>query len=366
MKNNNQESTKKCGVSMKDKKNHWVILVVALLIFFPIGFFVQQHYFNRIPEVIETTTTEEGITTTIIEISTASEEVSTATESTTITTETTTQEVAQVLEQSEVQKLFRDIFNNVQGNHSLYYQEIGKGEEQNIPALIIQNKQIRAASVIKIFILAALYQQSEEGLIDLDEVHVLTEEEKVGGTGSLQNQPAGTEWTFHQLAHLMIAESDNTASNIIIEKLGGLESTQAMIHKLGYKETELNRKFLDMDALSKGIDNYINAKDVGELLEKLYRRELISVEASDDMLEQFKGQHYRDKLLFQLPSNVVTYNKTGMFDEYGVQSDAAIIVTEKGAFVVAVLSEGGNAQEQNAALNQFGKELTELFINQAN
>ncbi|MDR0885725.1 MAG: class A beta-lactamase-related serine hydrolase, partial [Clostridiales Family XIII bacterium] len=191
----------------------------------------------------------------------------------------------------------------------------------------------------------------------LDVIHSLNENEKVGGTGFLQNMPNGTNISHRELIRYMIVDSDNTATNIMIDALGGFNPINEEILRLGCNETHLNRKMLDTQALANGIDNYISVNDAGNILKKLYTHTLISELDDAEMLRILSENNNHNKLPALLPSDVTVYNKTGEYNDYGVQNDIAIIENGKGAFVVTVLSQNGIEREQVAMMNQLGQQL---------
>lgn len=220
---------------------------------------------------------------------------------------------------------------------------------------------IRSASVIKLFLMEAFYREVHEGTILLDESFILKDTDKVGGTGVLQNYAEGTELTYGNIVRHMIVDSDNTAGNVVMNILGGPENTTKLIHDQGFNDTRVERKFVDTAALTVGKDNYTSAVDVGKLLKNIYQREAVSPQYDQSMLEVLKYNKNHSKLPKQIDPAITVYNKTGEYQEYGVQNDACIFETNDRACVVVVLSEEGNETEQASAMNEFGKQLGELF-----
>ncbi|MFD1318041.1 serine hydrolase [Loigolactobacillus zhaoyuanensis] len=220
--------------------------------------------------------------------------------------------------------------------------------------VVIDNQQQRAASSIKLFILAAAYSQVNRGQLNLSELHTLSSAEIVGGTGLVQNMAVGTQLSYQDLLTRMIQDSDNTATNIVIDKLGGLNVVNQVAAQLGAKDTQLQRKMLDTQTLAAGKDNLTTVQDIGNLLTKLYKHQLISKPADDAMLGILATTKNHSKLPQSLPAGTTVYNKTGEYPDYGVQNDAAIIKNEKGAFVVVVLAQNGVESQQVTAMNKLG------------
>lgn len=220
---------------------------------------------------------------------------------------------------------------------------------------------IRAASVIKLYLMEAFYNEVAEGTILLEQPYVLKDVDKVGGTGVLQDYAEGTKLTYEKLVRHMMIDSDNTAGNIILNILGGPEHATELIKGRGYKQTRLERKFVDADALAAGQDNYTSAADVGELLAAIYQKKAVSPQYDQQMLDILKANKDHSKLPKNIDGDPIIYNKTGEYAEYGVQNDACIIEQGEQALIAVVLSQDGEETAQVHAMNQFGNKLYHTF-----
>lgn len=259
----------------------------------------------------------------------------------------------------KVEGIFNPLIYSLDGEYSLYYQALD--DKTSSQPLILNNQPMRSASIIKLFVLAALFEQVEKGELDLTEQYYLKAEDKVSGTGDIQNMEDGSELTLLTLAEKMMTISDNSATNILINLMGGIEKVQNIIIELGYSDVQLKRLMVDLEALNAGNDNYVTAEDVGQILADIYQGKLVSKSASQEMLAILKQQTDRRMLAQNLPSDVTYYGKTGNFEDYGVQNDAAIIETPKGAFILVFLSQEGQKEQQLKAMNQLGKVVSEQF-----
>lgn len=240
----------------------------------------------------------------------------------------------------------------LRGINSVYVSPVDSNET------IVRNNHVqRSASAIKLYILVTAYAMDKEGLFNLDEKHTIESDEKVGGTGVIRELPDGTSLTYREILNDMITKSDNTGANIMIDALGGFTIINNKIKAIGTQNTKLQRKMMDTAALEDGIDNDTSVQDMGETLKKLYNHDLVSKTADDEMLAILANNQNHTKLPASLPSEAKVYNKTGEYGDYGVQNDAAIIANDKGAFVVVVLSQDGNEQQQISAMSQLGSAL---------
>ncbi|MGE4357595.1 MAG: serine hydrolase [Candidatus Omnitrophota bacterium] len=192
-----------------------------------------------------------------------------------------------------------------------------------------------AASLIKVPIMLACFEAVKEKRLSLDEVVKLKSSQKTSGSGILKNLPAGKTFTIERLIELMITVSDNTATNILIEKLG-FDYLNNYFQRIGLKNTKLLRKMMDFQQRDKGIDNFTNAKDIAYVFEYIYRRR-----AKENLYQKginfLQAQKYRDRISAKLPSAIKVAHKTGL--ERKACHDAGIIFGAKGDFLIVVLTD---------------------------
>ena len=180
-----------------------------------------------------------------------------------------------------------------------------------------------AASVIKIPVMIEAFRAREAGELSLEEMHALRDEERMPSCGTLKAMHTGIEMTLLDLVKLMIIVSDNAATNIMINRLG-IANVNRTLESLGCEKTRLNRLLFDSEASKKGIKNYITAGEMGMLLEKLWRGEVVSKEASAQMMEILLDQRLNSKLPFFIDSmGIDIAHKTGEDD--GISHDVGVI-----------------------------------------
>jgi D-alanyl-D-alanine carboxypeptidase (penicillin-binding protein 5/6) len=198
------------------------------------------------------------------------------------------------------------------------------------------------ASLIKLPILVEAYRQSEAGKVDLDKLIDLRQEDMVPGSGILTDHfPAGTKLSVGGAAHLMIAFSDNTATNLVLDQIG-IEAVNDTMTSLGLPETRVHSKVfrrdtsIDSDRSVKYGLGSTTARDMLTILEKLHARTLVSTEASEAMLKHLAACD--DKLKFPrlLPAGTKVFHKTGSVAN--VRTDAGLIETKGGMLVIVVLT----------------------------
>src|SRR5579859_3615280 len=138
------------------------------------------------------------------------------------------------------------------------------------------------ASTIKIAILAELFHQAQQGKLNLSDIYTLKSSDLVGGSGiSSAFTPGVTKLTLRDLAALMISVSDNSMTNIIIDRIG-IDNVNALLDSLGLSHTRLRRKMMDIKAAAEGRENTSTPHEMSQLLEALYRGEVLNKQFTED------------------------------------------------------------------------------------
>ena len=193
--------------------------------------------------------------------------------------------------------------------------------------------RFESASLVKLVILAELYRQFQIGDRTPEELVVLLESQKMGGSGSLKDAKEGSQHSLKSLAEAMITESDNTATQMLTD-LMGRQKIQDGARALGLSGITLERDIFDFAAIDKGHDNYITANDAAVFLHQLARQELPGSQQMHEILER---QKRNDMIGKDFPSGVRVAHKTGELD--GILHDAAIVYAPRGNFILVCLSD---------------------------
>jgi beta-lactamase class A len=207
------------------------------------------------------------------------------------------------------------------------------------------DERVPSASIIKVPIMVAAMTAAKEGRLDLDEIHILTDSEKVGGAGILQTYPNRSRLSYADLIRLMISISDNTATNILITDLSR-EVINAQMRTLGLTKSELNRVMMDTLAARQGRENYVTAREMNQLLTKIYRHELLTPALCEQMLDNLKQNEDTLTMPALLPRSptgkpLVIAHKTGILTY--VRSDVGIVYADR-PFVLSVLVENAGTE----------------------
>jgi beta-lactamase class A len=197
------------------------------------------------------------------------------------------------------------------------------------------DRQRKAASTIKIAILIALFRAIDAGAVELGTRRELRATDKVPGSGVLRALDEGLALTVHDLAHLMIAISDNTASNMLIDVVG-LPAVNAALRDLGAAESVLGRRFYGRAALPGEPENLTTARDLARLLVAILGNRAASPASCEAMLGYLRGQDHRDRLARRLPESVPYAGKTGSLQ--GTVLDAGIIFAPDRPLIIAAMA----------------------------
>lgn len=210
-------------------------------------------------------------------------------------------------------------FNRIPGKIGFYYHNLMTQETLSIAA----DLPLIAASVIKLPIMVEAFNQAEQGLIDLMEPVKVERKDCLPSCGALTYLHEGVTLPWIDLVTLMIIVSDNTATNLLIERLG-MDCINATMAQLGLTNSRLNRKLFRPELSRQGIENRVTARDMGLLLEKIYRGEVVSPKACDKMLQILSHQQLNGKMPFHLHARgIKCAHKTG--EDSGVTHDVGIV-----------------------------------------
>lgn len=218
---------------------------------------------------------------------------------------------------------------------STHYSLYAAYPNENREPYIYQSSPMRSASMIKVFLLADAMEKVRDGQLSLDMGITLNEWDKVGGAGVLCGYASGSVLSLDTVLRLMITESDNTATNLVIDLLG-MDDINAYIRRNGYYDTTLARKMMDFEAVSAGRDNYTSVVDLGNIFSRLYRHECVGYEQDEIMLSYLKDQTDTECFPTALPGAVIAH-KTGELG--GLYDDGGIIYTGNRDLVLVIMTE---------------------------
>jgi len=236
-----------------------------------------------------------------------------------------------------------DVDHNLDGVLAVAIMDLSTGQKY----LFHADEVLPTASSIKIAILAELYRQAQQGKLKLTDLYTLQQSDLVGGSGIAEAlTPGTTRLTIRDVAALMISVSDNSATNIIIGRVG-MENVNALLDSLGLTHTRLRRKMMDLKAAGEGRENVASPREFMLLLEALYRGKVLNKQFTEDFLKLL-SVHKESYIPRELPEDLRVANKPGELE--GVRNDSGIVFTGSRPFVISVMTtylrrerDGGDA-----------------------
>lgn len=187
---------------------------------------------------------------------------------------------------------------------------------------------LSSASTIKLPVLVAFFQDVDKGKIRLDEKMTMTKEDIGSGSGSMQYEKPGTQFTTLDIATQMITNSDNTATNMLVKRMGGAEKLNQRFLEWGLTKTVLRNPLPDLEGT-----NTTTPEDLGNLLINLERGKLVSLKSRDRMLSIMRNLVRNTLLPVGLEEDAMIAHKTG--DIRSVLGDVGIIDMPNGKRYVA-------------------------------
>ncbi|WP_229599483.1 serine hydrolase [Runella rosea] len=218
-------------------------------------------------------------------------------------------------------------------------------------------ESVPSASIIKIPILVELMEQVKAGKVNLDETYTLVAADKTGGSGVMASYPDGQQMSLKEVARLMMIASDNTATNIFIRKLGR-EKINDRMKLLGLASLQLNRVMMDTAAVSRGIDNYVTARDINALLRLIYGHKVATPNLCEQMMEFLFENRDTVTLPRLIPKTIKIAHKTGGLTY--VRGDAGIVFAAT-PFVISVFVRGTPEKNAEKIIGEIGKICFKIF-----
>ena len=229
-----------------------------------------------------------------------------------------------------VQQAFEDFLSANGGTWDLYYESLGTGAYAEAQSGHAADVRSVAASVIKLFVMGAVYDAVQRGDLSHDAVYA-----------DLRG---------------MITVSDNDACYRLVRLLGsgdaesGIAAVNRYIQSLGCASTRMNRLMLQP-----GEENYVTARDCAAILRLIYEGSCVSKSASEEMLALLKAQTVNDRLPAQLPQGVTVAHKTGNLVNLSC-GDVGVVFTPSGDYILCAISNySQNDAATTAAIAQLSR-----------
>lgn len=190
-----------------------------------------------------------------------------------------------------------------------------------------------AASIIKLPVLIEMFREIEQGRFSLNDTIVLEDYYRASGSGKLQYSQGGIPHTMDYLARIMIENSDNSSTNMIMAKMGGMPEVNRAIRRWGLTNTHINNWLPDLEGT-----NVTTARELAKMFYNIDKTNLLEP-SSKRHIADYLG-HVKNNRLLQagLPSDAILLHKTG--DIGFMLGDAGIVKTRSGKkYIVVILAK---------------------------
>lgn len=228
----------------------------------------------------------------------------------------------------------REEMSHIPGHTGFYYKNLVSGAQFGVR----EDEAFGAASVIKLPLFMHILKEAAQGRLSMEERLTVTKEDKVPICGALTLFTGDVSCDVRTLCRLMISISDNTATNRLID-YATIPGASAGFENMGLSVTKLTRKLFDSEASRKGLRNYICPKEMGALLEKLYRGTFVSEAVCLEAIDTLLLQQVDHKLNGKICGEVRIAHKTGEDDE--LSNDVGIVYAKE-PFVVCFAGHDTN------------------------
>ncbi|MBV6434228.1 MAG: hypothetical protein IANPNBLG_04473 [Bryobacteraceae bacterium] len=234
------------------------------------------------------------------------------------------------------------------GTVSLFAKNLDTGRSYGVRA----DDKVRTASTIKLPIMVAVFGEAEAGRVHWTDETTLREEDKISGSGILREFSPGDRIPLVDLVHLMIVVSDNTATNLVLDRVPA-DTVNRYMDQYGLPDTRCLRKILGDRNQLKAANGYSEAgrlernkrygigvstpREMVSLLERIERGQAVSPAASKEMIAILKRQHYTEGIGRRLGDTPVA-SKSGALD--ALRSDVGIVYSKHGRIAMAITVDG--------------------------
>ena len=252
------------------------------------------------------------------------------------------------MDQERILNRLRD----VPGKAGFYYKNLVTGETFGLN----ENELFESASVIKLPIYAVVMKLYHEGKLNLTDKLTCHDWEKKPSCGALQFFPGDFEVEIGTLCALMITLSDNTATNMFIRHFG-IDFLNEQFKEIGLEQSHIERFLFDPEASAEGKENRVTPKEMGMLLEQIYRHSFLSEDVSTQMETVLKKQQIKHKLRGYLPKSIECAHKTG--EDEGITNDVGVVYAKE-PFAACYTFNQADVPEAERAIREITLELAKL------
>jgi len=238
---------------------------------------------------------------------------------------------------SKLESTISEVDRNLDGVLGVAIEDLTTGQK----FLLRADSVFPQASSIKIAVLAELYHQNQLAAAGTTGKAKLTDRYTMQSTDLVADSdimggltPGVTRITNRDLATMMVAVSDNAATNVLIDHLG-MDNVNALLDSLNLHNTRLRRKMMDVKAAAEGRENISTPREMLTLLEKIYQGEVLSKESTADFFKLL-STHKCSFIPRDLPDNLQIANKPGELE--AVRNDSGVVFLQNRPYIICVMT----------------------------
>lgn len=218
---------------------------------------------------------------------------------------------------------------------------------------------LAAASTIKLPVAVAFFQDFDAGKIRLDEQLTLTAKDIAAGSGEMQYKPPGTKFTVLETITKMMTISDNTATNMIINRLGGAEVLNQRFRAWGLTSTAIQNRLPDIEGT-----NTSSARDMANLLAMVAQGDLISMGGRDRLLQIMQRTTTNSLLPKGLGQGATIAHKTGNIGSLLADVGLIDLPTGKRYIAAVIVKRPRENQQAQELIRQVSRAAYQYFNQQ--
>ncbi|HET6175305.1 MAG TPA: serine hydrolase [Candidatus Sulfotelmatobacter sp.] len=255
----------------------------------------------------------------------------------------------------KLESSIRNVDDHLDGVMGVAIEDLSTGDH----FLLHEDEVFAQASSIKITVLANLYLQAQQGKLKLTDLYTVQASDLVPDSDIMNGlTPGVTRITLRDLATMMVAVSDNSATNVLIDRVG-MENVNAMLDSLSITHTRLRRKMMDLEAAKQGRENISTPREMMTLLDAIYHGKLLNKESTADFFKMLSTN--KDSWIPRdLPAGLKVANKPGALE--AVRNDSGIVFVEGRPYVICVMTSFlRNEREGEEAISKVSLAAWQMF-----
>lgn len=257
-----------------------------------------------------------------------------------------------------INKIITDYTGKMPGDYAVYIKDLKNGREFKFN----DEKIFSSASIYKLAILNEVYSQIQKGTLSKDDELTasqadldkrLMSDADIHGDNEEEGQSLGdgeVSYTVDYATQLMIRISDNYSALMLADRVGW-KNAETGLRAVGIEDFDLTSENAPA----------VNARSVGQLLEKMYFGQAVSADSSAQMVSLLKDQQVNDRIPSLLPDGVVIAHKTGELDN--LRHDAGIVFGQRTDYVIVLMTDTGDALATVDNMADFSKNIYDELEN---